>query len=95
LVALSESSHPDVPHSNATSLSTVEDAFHDVEDDNNIDALSSKDDSLDIQVAEGREDALRWLKDELVRQVGKYIIDTRTTHTDIFNYRQISGQVRL
>jgi hypothetical protein len=55
-------------------LSTVEDAFHDVEDDNNIHVLSSsKDDSLDIQVGEGREDALRWLKDELIRQVGKYI----------------------
>jgi hypothetical protein len=56
------------------SLSTVEDAFHDVEDDNNIDVSSSlKDDSPDIQVIEGREDALRWLKDELIKQVGKYI----------------------
>lgn len=62
-------------NSNETSLSVVEDAFKDseVKDDIcDVDTVSSlKDDTSETQLSGGREDSLKWLKQELNRQVGQ------------------------
>ncbi|KAG0706005.1 hypothetical protein DFH29DRAFT_1077381 [Suillus ampliporus] len=64
---------------NAALLSAVEESFNDVDDDNQGIESSLRDDTSDIQIMEGREVALKWLKRELARQVehcgGKFVSD--------------------
>jgi hypothetical protein len=48
--------------SNASSLSVVEESYNDADGDNKGVELSSRDDALDIQIIEGQEVALKWLK---------------------------------
>ncbi|KAG2124874.1 hypothetical protein DEU56DRAFT_916815 [Suillus clintonianus] len=63
---------------NAASLSAVEASFN-VDDDNQGIESSLRDDTSDVQIVEGQEVALKWLKCELTRQVeccgGKFASD--------------------
>ncbi|KAG1901132.1 uncharacterized protein F5891DRAFT_1187824 [Suillus fuscotomentosus] len=57
---------------NTTSLSAVEESFN-VDDSNGVES-SLSDDTSDIQILEGRDVALKWLKRELTRQVGTLLV---------------------
>jgi hypothetical protein len=70
--------------SNAASLSVVEESFNDADDDNQGVESSLRDDTLDVQIVEGREVTLKWLKRELTRQVGKLSVSL-FHRSDIFN----------